>query len=191
MDKLQSHARTLVNGPVTLRPMHEDDWELLLRWNNDPEVLYFSDGNDVEHYTLEEVQAIYRSISQNAFMFIIEFEGIPVGECWLQRMNLSRILEALPGEDLRRIDIAVGETNLWGRGIGTNAVRCLTVFGFEEENADAIFACDIAIYNTRSLRTFHKVGFTFYATVPERFGVEAMGHLDLIYTRERYHELQH
>ena len=77
---------------VKLRPQTENDWDALERWNNDPEVLYYSDGDDVTFRSPEEVRYIYRSVSQNAFCFMIEADGREVGECWLQQMNLPRVL---------------------------------------------------------------------------------------------------
>ena len=88
--------------------MTEEDWKILLKWNSDPEVLYYSEGDNVTAYTLEQVQRIYCGISQNAFCFIIEVDGEHVGECWLQRMNLKRILEKYPRLDCRRIDLMIG-----------------------------------------------------------------------------------
>jgi len=51
----------------------------------------------------------YIGISKNAFCFIIEVDGKPVRECWLQRMNLKRILEKYPRLDCRRIDLIIGK----------------------------------------------------------------------------------
>jgi len=65
--KLRTHNITLKGERVTLRPMTESDWDLLVKWNSDPEVLYFSDGNDVDSYSLEEVQRICRKITQRVF----------------------------------------------------------------------------------------------------------------------------
>jgi aminoglycoside 6'-N-acetyltransferase len=139
--------------------MTEEDWDILLRWNSDPEVLYYSDGNDVTSYTLEEVQGIYRSVSQTGFCFAIEFGGKPIGECWLQEMNLEWILQKYPDLDCRRIDIAIGEKQYWGRGIGTEVTRMLTKFGFLDEDADMLFCCSIADYNMRALKAVQKVGY--------------------------------
>ncbi len=85
--KLGEHESTLRGETVVLRPMTEDDWDILLKWNNDPDVLYFSEGDDVTSHSLEQIQQIYRKVSQNAFCFIIEVDGRPIGECWLQRMS--------------------------------------------------------------------------------------------------------
>ena len=101
----------------------------------------------------------------NAFMFIIEFEGEPIGECWLQKMNLRRILEKYPGRDYRRIDLAIGEKELWGKRLGTETISLLTEFGFESEKAELIFACDVSDYNPRSRRAFERVGYVADAAI--------------------------
>lgn len=164
MNQIKSHNNTLKHItpdgiPITLRPLTEDDWDLLVRWNNDAEVLFFADSGYVTSYSLEKIHRIYRGVSQKAFIFIIEYNNVPVGECWLQQMNLEWILEKFPGKDIRRIDLMIGEKDFWGKGIGTVAIKLLTEFGFRDDNADLIFGCNIADYNPRSLRAFQKVGY--------------------------------
>ena len=145
---LREPAVSLSGDHVVLRPMTEGDWDSLERWNNDPEVLWFSEGDDVRSRPLEEVKRIYRMVSQTAYCFIIEVEGRGIGECWLQEMNLDRILARNPGRYCRRIDICIGEKELWDQGYGTEAIRLLAAFGFEKEDADLIFGCSIADYNS-------------------------------------------
>jgi RimJ/RimL family protein N-acetyltransferase len=164
--ELVVHEIYLIGERVTLRPMIEADWPDLLRWNSDPEVLYFSEGDDVAAYTLEEVQGIYREISQSAFCFIIEYQGHSIGECWLQRMNLTRILVDYPGFDLWRIDLLIGEKTLWGLGLGTEVIHLLTEFAFQGEGADYVFGLDIADDNPRSRRAFEKNGYQLLARIP-------------------------
>ncbi len=45
--QLRMHTVYLAGSHCALRPMTEEDWPLLLRWNNDPDVLYFAEGDDV------------------------------------------------------------------------------------------------------------------------------------------------
>ena len=190
MEKLREHDITLKRGRIVLRPMTEEDWDLLLKWNSDADVLYWTEGDDVTSYALEDVQGIYRGVSQNAFCFIFEFEGSPIGECWLQRMNLERLVEQFPDKDCRRIDLVIGEKELWGRGIGTQVVRMLTEFGFEKENADAIFGL-VSDYNVRSRRVFEKNGYVIYHEIPEPEGGKAKVSYDLMITKECFSNLRH
>lgn len=179
---LVAHDVTLRGGAVTLRPMTEGDWDVLLKWNNDPAVMELADANPFEETTLADLQTIYRWISTHAFCFIMEVDGAPIGECWLQRMNLQRIVSQFPERDLRRIDLMIGEKKLWGRGYGTEAIRLLVDFGFRIQGGDAIFA-PVAEENRRSQRAFQKNGFTCHARFQEPDGSM---NTDLVLWRKDY-----
>lgn len=178
--RLREHQITLRSERLTLRPMTEEDWELLLGWNSDPEVLYFSEGDDVSSRSLEDVQGIYREVSQKAFCFIVELAGRPIGECWLQEMNLERILVKYSEHDCRRIDLMIGEKELWGQGYGTEIIGVLTAFAFGVEKADAVFGCYVADYNPRSRRAFEKNGYRVDAKTEESPGRKARFSYDLV-----------
>lgn len=182
--KLGEHEIILRGDSVVLRPMTENDWDVLLKWNNDSEVLYYCDC--VTSWDLEPMQEMYRGVSQKAFCFIIEFEGRPIGECWLQQMNLDRILDKHPGLDCRRIDLMIGEKHLWGQGLGTDVIRTLTRFGFEEQVADLICGCCIGDHNPRSLRAFQKVGYRVDAKTQMEPGKKAQCEYDVAITREKW-----
>ena len=182
-DRLRTHDVTLRTGHVVLRPLTEDDWDLVVGWWNDPQIADFADA-EPSKYTARQVQKIVRGISSRAYCFIIEFEGRPVGECWLQEMNMKRILERNPGLDCRRIDLAIEKAS-WGQGIGTAAIRLLVGFGFESECADAIFAMDVADYNRGSRRAVEKAGFELCDTVPQPAGARARVRHDLVIRAER------
>jgi RimJ/RimL family protein N-acetyltransferase len=166
--------------------MIEADWGILLKWNNDLEVLYYAEGDDVTSRSLEQVQELYCTVCAHAFCFVIEADGQPVGDCWLQEMNLDRILKQYPDQDCRRIDLMIGEKDRWERGIGTETIHLLTRFGFEREGADRIFACELADYNVRSRKAFQRVGYEIVATIEQGPGSKARCCYDLALTREAY-----
>lgn len=166
--------------------MTDADLSVLLRWNQDPEILHYSEGDDVESRTMEEVERIYGGVSQSAFCFIVEREGRAIGECWLQEMNLSRLLDAHPGCDLRRIDLVLGEKEEWGKGYGSEVIRTLVDFGFSQQGADLIFGCQVADYNARSLRAFERAGFREHGKVEEPEEAKASDAFDLVITRDEW-----
>jgi RimJ/RimL family protein N-acetyltransferase len=166
--------------------MTDADWDLLFRWNNDPEVLYYAEGDDITSYTLEDIVGLYCSVCAKAYCFIIEADGLPIGECWLQEMNLERVLEKYPDLDVRRIDLAIGEKDLWNKGLGTTVIGMLTEFGFEQENVDLIYEPGIADYNPRSLKAFQKVGFEIVDVIEEEPGRKAKSLTDLVITRDSF-----
>ncbi|MBZ0300551.1 MAG: GNAT family N-acetyltransferase [Anaerolineae bacterium] len=180
---LQTHTHVLHDHDLTLRPMTEADWDILLAWNNDPEVLYYAEGDDITSRSLDDMQAIYRFVSQSGFCFVMEAIGQPVGECWLQQMNLERIQQKYPHADCRRIDLMIGEKGLWGQGYGTRTIRLLVRFAFEQERADYVFGCDIADYNLRSQKAFQKVGFSLDTTILQSAGGKAQACFDYVLSR--------
>lgn len=157
--KLATHGVVLRGELVTLRPMTEGDWGLLYLWNNDPEVMENVESEGFSPRTLEDIQSIYRWISTHAYCFMIEVEGQPIGECWLQRMNMRGIVEKFPDNDLWRIDLMIGIKDRWGRGYGGETIGLLVEFGFGSVGADAVFGL-VSTGNTRSRRAFEKRGFT-------------------------------
>jgi RimJ/RimL family protein N-acetyltransferase len=182
---LREHNVILHGASITLRPLTEQDWDVLLAWHQDPDVLYFSEGNEVSAYTLDDIQGIYREASQRAFCFMIEFCGRSIGEGWLQAMNVDRILTRHPTQDCRRIDLMIGEKVYWGRGLGSDSIRTLTRFGFEVESADRIYGL-VGDYNRRSIGAFQKVGYQIEAEVPEPPGFKAKSCYDLVMTRAQW-----
>lgn len=191
MDKLREHnvvlsGKTPQGADIRLRPMAENDWDILVKWNSDPEVLYYSEGADVNSYNLEDVQSIYRSTSKNAFCFIIELAGNPVGECWLQKMNLEKLIKKYPGLDSRRIDLMIGEKQYWGKGIGTEVIRLLLRFGFLEEKAAIIFGCGVADYNVRSFKAFQRAGFEIDEKIKRPPGKKAKYEYNLFIRKEKF-----
>jgi RimJ/RimL family protein N-acetyltransferase len=185
-ERLKGHAIDLQSERLVLRSMTEADWDTLLKWNQDSAVLYYSEGAEVDSYCLEQIKRIYRGVSQTAICFIMELDGKPIGESWLQRMNLSRILQTYPQQDCRRIDLVIGEKACWNKGLGTETIRTLVDFGFGHERADLIFDCDIADYNPRSRRAFEKVGFRMVSKISQAPGEKAKFVYDLVITRDEW-----
>ncbi len=186
--KIREHNISLKGEKVLLHPMTEDDWDILLKWNNDSDVLYFAEGNNITSYTLEQIQHKYRGVSQKAFCFIIEIDNIHVGDCWLQEMNLERILKKYPEKDCRRIDLMIGEKQFWGKGIGTDVIATLTRFGFDVEKADYIFGCDVADYNPLSQKAFRKNGYHVVEKIALPPGSKGKFDYDFLISRDEFYK---
>jgi RimJ/RimL family protein N-acetyltransferase len=190
MERLREHDVHIEAGRLHLRPMTEDDWDLLHRWNNDPEVLYYSEGDEITSWSLDDLQEMYRGVSPKALLFIAELDGQPIGDVWVQQMNIERILDRYPGMDLFRMPIFIGEKQLWGKGWGTIIIGLLTQFAFEERTADAVFAFGVADSNPRSRRAFEKNGYIVDQKIPTPQSSKSKMEYDLVLTRERYEQIR-
>lgn len=163
---ISSHNVTLYGGNehnIILKPLSDEHLPLLYKWNADPEVLYWTEG-DTDNlnlsYTPDTVHQIYGGVSKNAFCFLIEVDNKPIGECWLQKMNLPNVLAMYASTtDVRRIDMCIGEKDYWNKGLGTEVIRMLIDFAFYDEHVDVLH-CFCEDYNKRSQRMWQKNGFT-------------------------------
>ncbi|MFC1948385.1 GNAT family N-acetyltransferase [Chloroflexota bacterium] len=86
MSIIKTHKITLyggINNEIILRPLSDEHLPLLYQWNADPEVVYWADGGEDDGRSHDEdtVHKIYGGVSLNAFCFLIEVDGVPVGEC--------------------------------------------------------------------------------------------------------------
>ena len=148
-----------------MRPFTESDWQVAAPWLTDERVLWFSEGDDVPDRPLAETQSIYRAVSQTANIFLIVDRGTPVGDGWVQRMNLARIIDRF-GDNTARIDLQL-MVDSWGRRIGTRAIRALTAHAFER-GFDLVFGVDIGDYNERSRRAFLRARYVPWRRVKTR-----------------------
>lgn len=144
---------------ITLRPLKDADLPLLSKWYSDSEVLYWTEFEETNPYTPEIVEKIYHTVSQNALCFAIEANDAMIGDCWLQEMNLPEVVAMYPsGTDVRRIDMAIGEKEYWGKGIGSVFIKMLIDYAFAVQQIDVLH-CLCADYNIRSQRMWEKNGF--------------------------------
>lgn len=184
MSIIQRHDHTLYgagNENIVLRPLCDEHLPLLYRWNADPEVVYWSDTGNTESFSEEDVRGMYSCVSKDAFCFLAEVDGTPIGDFWLQRMNLPEVSAKFPTQDVRRIEATIGEKSKWGQGFGTAALGMLIDFAFYSEHADVLY-CFAADYNLRSQKTLLRQGFVFV-------GEEALGE-DSIRAKKEYHYMQ-
>lgn len=168
---IQSHdvvlEKQISQGLLRLIPLRDDHLPYLYQWNQDPEVLYWAEADDVPMgYPPETVRAIYGGVSKNAICFLVLLNEFPIGECWLQKMNLPEVRNMYPASwDVRRIDLCIGEKAYWGQGIGTAMIGMLVEFAFCREQVDVLH-CFTEDYNIRSGRAFEKNGFVLIRQDP-------------------------
>lgn len=140
------------NG-VRLRAIERSDLAAFLRWFNDPDirrcldVIYPMSMADEERW-------FERQLDTEDRVFAID---VLDGEAWhhIGNVGLHRIdwrnRKALMG-------IVIGERERWGRGHGTEAVRTLARFAFEELNLGRL-ELETYDFNARAIRCYERCGF--------------------------------
>jgi len=113
MSIIKTHDITLYgesSSNIILRPLCDEHLPYLYKWCADPEVLYWTEGgtDDVNlSYDKETVHQIYGGASQNALCFLVEVDGVAVGECWLQKMNLPYVIAMYPLNLLKNVFLII------------------------------------------------------------------------------------
>ncbi|MCK4905100.1 GNAT family N-acetyltransferase [bacterium] len=164
------HKITLRGEKVVLRPITEYDWDVIWRWNYNPDALFFSEGRNLIKSSPSQIQEAYRHMTKESFGFIIDANDKPIGDCWLQKVNVVKILRDHPVKRCRCIDLLIGDMEFFSREFDIDIIRTVTKFGFDKENADMIFGCDIPDDNKQSLKAFKKVGYQIYDKVRQLQG---------------------
>lgn len=189
-DFIKQHNLHLWGKKILLRPFTDADIHIAWRWNQDAEVLYYTEGDEVTGRTLEDLKGIYRSMSQQGYLFIIETEdGKPIGEVCLQWMNLERA-DVKPGQKVMRMPIMIGEKSHWRKGCGKDAISTLMRYAFLELKIDRLCAMGISSFNKRCLNMFSSLGFREVRRLKGTIkrGIDQFDEIDLEISRQEFVE---
>ena len=128
---------------VLLRPGRPDDVHRLLQIRSEPEVTRWWGSDDIEEEIREEFTG-----AENAF--VIEADGEVVGAIQYHEENEPMYRHA-------GIDIYLAKSR-HGQGLGTEAIRVLARYLFEERGHHRL-TIDPAADNTAAIRAYERVGF--------------------------------
>lgn len=144
---------------LTIRVINESDYPYMTKWLNDDLVL--------EYYgprlTFEQVVAKYGPRFNNehyATACILEYNGAPIG--YIQYYEIPKDQLKIYGYPLEKsiygIDQFIGETGLWGKGIGTQMIS--TLLEYLSSNCDvSMVVLDVKDTNQRAINCYEKCGF--------------------------------
>jgi RimJ/RimL family protein N-acetyltransferase len=142
----------MIYGQKTrLRRIERQDIPTFVRWFGDPDVREFLVINRPISSAEEEKWFERKLAEEGSEIFAIEtMDGTHIGNIELFDIN-ERNRHA-------ELGIVLGEKAYWGQGYGSDAIRTLLRFGFEEMNLHRVYLC---VYedNARGIRAYEKCGF--------------------------------
>lgn len=89
---------------VVLREATPDDWEIMLKWHNDPEIYSLQNGHII---TWDEHLTWLRSLNKNCHIFIVH-----AGDSELQKVGVIKVDRFEDREP--EVSCYIGEKSLWG-----------------------------------------------------------------------------
>ena len=134
----------------------EKDSGAFSRWSGDSEYwrLLASDPAFMfsPQKSKEWLEKTLKEDEQNLFMFMIRRleDDRLIGEVGLDGVQWNQ------GDTF--IGIGLGERDFWGKGYGTDAMRVILRYAFNELNLHRV-SLNVFEYNRRALRSYEKVGF--------------------------------
>ncbi|WP_316569398.1 GNAT family N-acetyltransferase [Neobacillus sp. YIM B06451] len=135
---------------IKLRPLTMDDFNFVLAWSMD-ERFCLANGWEQNRDKDKLYKWWLRCVKNEADDFIrmgIEYNDRLIGYA---------DLASIQGHTAE-LGIAIGESGLWGQGIGVNAARCMMEFGFEKLGI-TVFTAETHESNVRSGKMLKKLGF--------------------------------
>jgi RimJ/RimL family protein N-acetyltransferase len=141
----------IVGERIRLRATERSDIPTFVRWFNDPELLrnlamYLPMSEASEEKWFEDHLA-----DESSHVFVIETaDGVPIGNLGLDSIDWQNRSAAC--------GISIGEKDYQAQGYGTDALRTLLGFAFDELNLHRIYL-QVYDFNERAIRCYEKIGF--------------------------------
>ncbi len=156
---------------VTLRPLQNDpsDFAQLVRWFQDPHVAAFYPEDPTPEQILKKYGGRMSPKSRIRPRMIL-YQANPVGYAQFYPLAPEEIAcDGLdPGGQWGGFDLLIGETHLWGNGIGYTVV-CLLLDELRSLRLTRA-AIDTALHNKRALRLYRKAEFETFRILPRPQG---------------------
>ncbi|MDM5250803.1 MULTISPECIES: GNAT family N-acetyltransferase [unclassified Lysinibacillus] len=135
---------------IVFRPLKSDDYKFVLHWSMDEK---FCEANGWEKNRDEEElynwwQCCVNMDRKDFIRLGIEYEKRLIGYVDLAEIQNSRA----------EIGIAIGESQLWGKGIGTTVTRMFINYAFEKFSITKFYS-ETHETNYRSRKMMDKLGF--------------------------------
>lgn len=130
--------------------------EAFARWNRDPEFTRLLDSAPARLWSAGNLRARLEKEPERQAPTVILFS--------IHTMADDRLIGFIFFEGINwtsreaSVAIGLGERDCWGRGYGTDAMRCMLRYGFTELNLHRV-SLTVFEYNSRGIRCYEKCGF--------------------------------
>lgn len=155
---------------ILIRKMEycDDDFSLMLKWLNNKEVTeYYGSSSGCSYEQILEKFGPRTLGEDYVVACMIEYKDMPIG--YIQYYELTESTkndyEIPNSNDVYGIDIFIGGTQYWNKGLGSIALRLLMEYLFIEKKAIQIFI-DPQTWNERAIRSYEKCGFKKVKVLP-------------------------
>ena len=137
----------------------EDDYKLLEKWYQNKDVYRHFEQRKLSYEEIQKKYGPRTSLDSKIPVFMIEYENIPVGIIQYQLIDdENKKLYDLNIDNSFEVDIFIGESNLYNKGLGRKSINLLSNYLFKERKANAIVMCPLK-ENKRAIKCYENCGF--------------------------------
>ncbi|MCP5066945.1 MAG: GNAT family N-acetyltransferase [bacterium] len=145
-----------------VRPFRDEvqDYRRMAEWLSDERVLKWYGGRD-KPFDMEGIRARYGPRArgeQPVKPCVIERHGRPIGYIQHYPVEEAGDYHLEDAADAHGIDLFIGEVELWGKGLGTTALRAVVRHLVDDAGSRRVLI-DPLVDNARAIRSYEKAGF--------------------------------
>lgn len=136
----------------------DEDYQLMVKWLSDPKVYFWVHGSPYNYEQVKEKYGPRIRKEENVNSCFIEFDNKPIGYVQYFPVAKAKDYELKSAKDVWGIDLWIGETDYWEKGIGSNSVKLLSDHILKNLKAKKV-VIDPHVDNPRAIRAYEKAGF--------------------------------
>ena len=142
----------IIGDRVYLRAVDVDDVDNFVTWLNDEEVRQFLSMTLPFNKTREKefVDGLYKDDSNIILGIVVKEDDCHIGNIGLHKISGTHRHAEL--------GIFIGDKKSWSKGYGTEAIKLIMKYGFEQLNLHRIHLT-VFDFNTRAMKAYEKAGF--------------------------------
>ena len=144
---------------LLIRCMNRNDFKVMVKWLNDKKVLEFYDEPPSNFERVKEKYGPRTEGNHYVTSCIVEYKNQPIG--YIQYYEIQEAELKTYGftsnQKYYGIDQFIGETKLWGMGIGTSMI--LMMLNFLRSKGASRVVLEVNKHNIRAIKSYEKCGF--------------------------------
>jgi len=152
----------IVGDKIYLRAVDVDDVDNFVTWLNDEEVRQYLSMTLPFNKTREKefVDGLYKDDNNIILGIVLKENNSLIGNIGLHKISSTHRNAEL--------GIFIGDKRQWSKGYGTEAMKLVINYGFDQLNLHRIYLT-VFDFNVRAMKTYEKVGFKKEGAYREHF----------------------